>query len=225
MTIASIDSHHKKHLIVKKVIHKLVVLALSSCDPTIMQKTEDEKYYVVEAVKILYNLASFDRVRYYIPGETASVSQRRKRFSAWGGLVSLYYLNQSSVLSEVRSFFESSSMKDIQVADLILLRDTLKKLLDESNSAVERMKDITNDDTKEDAHSNSKDALQQNLEENERIYSNENEIERILKEDTKQGRSLSIPKVNHNKSFLHEKNHFYQSIKEESLLINREFPE
>lgn len=124
------DSHHKKYLVVKSVIHKLITLALSSCS----ELMDDSKFYVVEAVKVLYNLASFDRVRYYIPGETASVSQRRKKFSAWGGMIGLYYLNQHSTLTDVKEFFENSSMKDIQVADLVLVRDTVKKLAIEQES-------------------------------------------------------------------------------------------
>jgi hypothetical protein len=125
MVLASMDTHYKKHLVVKPVIHKLLTLALTSCETLL----DDKKFYAVDATKVLYNLASFDRVRYYIPGETASVSQRRKKFATWGGLVGLYYLNQHSTLTEVKDFFENSSMKDVQVADLVLLRDTVKKLV------------------------------------------------------------------------------------------------
>jgi len=131
MILASLDTSYKKHLVVKPIIHKMLKLALTSCEEVI----DDNKFYAVEVIKVLYNLASFDRVRYYIPGETASVSQRRKKFAAWGGLVGLYYLNQHSTLTEVKDFFENSSMKDIQVADLVLLRDTVKKLVSEKKDA------------------------------------------------------------------------------------------
>ena len=124
-------------------------------------------------------------MRYYIHGETASISQRRKKFSAWGGLASLYYLNKTSVLSEVRTFFDNSSMKDIQVTDLTLLRDTLKKLSIENNkNKINDLKENLKTNMNENLIGIEKDTTQNN----DKEIPNETESETTkgeLKEDNK----------------------------------------
>lgn len=124
MLAASNDSECRKYLATKETAHKLIELALNSCAENTAGKTEE--CHVCEALKILYNLASFDRRRCYIPGETAAVSQRRKEFAAWGGLVAIYYIDCVSVLPSVKTLLESLKLKEMEVSDLNLTLDSLK---------------------------------------------------------------------------------------------------
>eukprot|EP00826_Nyctotherus_ovalis_P057937 TRINITY_DN7938_c0_g1_i3.p1 TRINITY_DN7938_c0_g1~~TRINITY_DN7938_c0_g1_i3.p1 ORF type:complete len:117 (+),score=20.94 TRINITY_DN7938_c0_g1_i3:36-386(+) len=100
MLTASNDSECRKHTATKEIVHNLIELALNACAENTTDKTDE--CFVGEALKILYNLASFDRRRCYIPGETAAVSQRRREFAAWGGLVAIYYIDRVSALPSVK---------------------------------------------------------------------------------------------------------------------------
>ena len=107
----------------------MIDLALQSCDKEYAIKTEDEKSYVIEAIQILYNMAAFDRVRFYIPGETANMSQRRKKFASFGGFTIIYYLSKCSEYEDIRKLFETLKVKEIQIADLTLTLESLKEYL------------------------------------------------------------------------------------------------
>lgn len=188
MIAASLDSHHKKHLVTKSTIHRLISLALAACDTG---TRAEERQYAVEAVKTLHNLASFGRVRYYIPGETASVSQRRRKFAAWGGLAGLYYVDKNAVVDEVKEGFEGSLMKDAQVADLVLLRETVKKLASEQEDAQKETAKSSSSLKENEATSNDTDKVEST------VQANEQENQAILNKDLPQ----STKEIARNKEF------------------------
>lgn len=95
-------------------------LALDTCQQNQTIPSENEKYYVLEALKTLYHLAYFDRPRYYIPGETATQSRNRQRFAVWGGLIALININCNSTLQESKEFCKAKRMSDIETKDLDL---------------------------------------------------------------------------------------------------------
>ena len=122
--MVSLDSLNRKSLINKETIHSLISLSLPALESATEQKAEEEKSYIRESVRVLHNLAAFDRPKFYIPGETVNVSQGREKFSACGGLVGLYYLGKYAVLPEVKKFFESNN--NMELNDLTNIVDYAK---------------------------------------------------------------------------------------------------
>jgi hypothetical protein len=115
----------------KDIVHSLIASALESCDPKNQTATaDDEKCYSKETVRALYNLASFDRTRFYIPGETAFISKNREQFVLWGGLVALYYISTHAQHPDVKKFCENTKLKDIETVDLDLINAAIKSHID-----------------------------------------------------------------------------------------------
>ena len=131
---ASSSSHTRKYFLEKEIIHSLISLALKSCDASAEARAEDIKTYSINAVKTLYNLAEFDRARFYIPGETEDISQKHIKFSTWGGMLALYYLRQFCEIPEISKLLGSA---DIQIDDLQLILESLKKI--ESGDQITRI--------------------------------------------------------------------------------------
>ena len=101
-----------------------------SCEIDIHQRSEDEKLYIKDSTRILYKLASLDRVRFYIPGKTTTTSKLLKKFAAWGGFIAIYHLKSSSLLPDVKLIFEDIITKEMQLTDLELTFSSLKEQLE-----------------------------------------------------------------------------------------------
>ncbi|MDR3581699.1 MAG: hypothetical protein P4L67_00285 [Candidatus Pacebacteria bacterium] len=108
------------------IVHGLIQVALSTCKEegkaTVAgsesaSNLNEEKGCARDVVQSLYNLASFDRPRFYIPGETVRQSRDRLRFLLWGGLYALYYLLPHAKVKEVAEFCEASRIKDMELRD------------------------------------------------------------------------------------------------------------
>jgi hypothetical protein len=122
----------RKHLMKKVFLHGLIELALKGCE----LEVED---YVKEGIKLLYSLAASDRVRCYLPGETASVCKRRRKFSSWGGMLALYYLNKTVKLPEVRKFLDRSGIDEIMLNNSNAMLEILRKLSKKRFESMERI--------------------------------------------------------------------------------------
>lgn len=127
------------------IIHGLVQIACSSCLeqkalPTTEQSNSvsEEQAYAKDAALILYNLASFDRPKFYIPGETVRQAKDRRRFILWGGLFGLYYLSVNTKVKEISELCETTKLKEFELRDHEDLVKVLKlyteSLKEDSNS-------------------------------------------------------------------------------------------
>ncbi len=125
------DVHERKHLVTLPTVHTLITIALEACESTssFIANVEDGKGYVKDAVRVLYNLAFFDRPKYYIPGETAIHGRCRQQFVLWGGLCSLYYVNAKAKLQDVREFCDNTKTKDMDSPDLDAIAWSLRRQL------------------------------------------------------------------------------------------------
>ena len=80
---------------------------------------EDEfPYYPIQSLKILYNLANFNRPKCYIPGETAVLGLTRQKFIMWGGLTCLYYISEYTKIEEIEEFCKNSMLRELDINDL-----------------------------------------------------------------------------------------------------------
>lgn len=133
MLNASQDQLSRRYLITKEIVHGLISTAMPTCDSDgTAEKDGNDNSDVKEALRILYNLAAFDRAGYYIPGETVHVSQCRERFAMWGGLLCLYQINATAKHPEIRKFCDSTITKEMKLADISLIIDSLKLHLSSS---------------------------------------------------------------------------------------------
>jgi len=147
MSTVSQDNTTRHNLISKEIIHDLLSVSLSACDPQVEQKTDEEKQVIKETSKILYNLASFDRAKFYIPGETANVSQNREKFASWGGLIGLFGLSHFAKLNDVKVMLDIQNLLSaVELSDLNLAIDTIKsyqKLATSKENVAEQPKEIS----------------------------------------------------------------------------------
>ncbi len=130
MVSASQDTYCRKHVITKDIVHGLIGLALRSLDAEPKQiafgAPEEDKEYIKESVRALYNLASFDRVKCYIPGESVALVRGREKFILWGGLLALYQISSRAQLEGVQKFCEHTHLHDMEPTDLDQVASTLR---------------------------------------------------------------------------------------------------
>jgi len=134
MLEASSEVQGRKHLMKKVFVHGLIELALKACELEI-----EDKDCVKEAIKILYNLAASDKVKRHLPGETVSVCKRKRKFTSWGGMLILYYLNKTAMLTEVREFFNHSRIEEIMLNNSNAMLEILRKLSKKRSESMEGM--------------------------------------------------------------------------------------
>ncbi len=134
----SAEQQERRHLMQAETVHGLIQVAIASCgserktsgpqEPSV--GTEDDKFYAKEAVRILHNLANFDRPKCYIPGETVRQKRDAGRYMQWGGLISLYYVRAHAKVPEIREFCDNSKVRDLDIKDLEAMIETLKQVLE-----------------------------------------------------------------------------------------------
>ena len=105
--------------------------------------SENDKGYLLDALKTLYHLAYFDRPRYYIPGETATQSRNRQKFAVCGGLLALIYIYSRSSIPEVKEFCETKKMNDIEPKDLDLASYVIQLYLEKKGFTLEKKQEVT----------------------------------------------------------------------------------
>ena len=152
------DVNYRKFLLQLEAVHSLIQVAMDSClnENKIANKqapnTEDEGGYSKEAVRILYNLASFDLPKFYIPGETVRWAREKNKFLIWGGLFALYYISSHSKNAEIIEFCEKSKLKDLDVKEMENIINVLKGLHEESVPAAEKNPDtVANSEEQKEA--------------------------------------------------------------------------
>lgn len=105
-------------------VHGLIQIALTSCKeadrpagPEQTSSMSEEREYARDAVMALYNLAHFDRPKYYIPGETVRQAKDRRKFFLWGGMLLLQHLSTNTKVKEVAEFCDSMNLKELELRD------------------------------------------------------------------------------------------------------------
>ena len=84
---------------------------------------------------VLYNLAHFDKSRFYIPGETIRQAKDRRRFILWGGLFGLYYFASNTTLKDMTDFCDNIKLKSLDLRDYEDLLKVTKLYLEQLNDS------------------------------------------------------------------------------------------
>ena len=129
MLIGSKINDNKEDFTTRRIMHKLIILALNSCNPKIEEKSKDEKYYVKKAVKILCNLASLDKNFAFGTSQSLDKIQKLRQFASWGGLVAIYHISKFSMFPEVTKMLNTANMKALQLMESNLTLNSLKEQL------------------------------------------------------------------------------------------------
>ena len=135
------DSHTRKYMMQMETVHGLIPIALSSCmeqkqaTNSNTNSVSEEQAYAKDAAMALYNLANFNRPKFYIPGETVRQARDRRKFILWGGLLALYHISNHTKVKEIEEFCEGAGLKELDLRnheDLVRVMKLYLESMEES---------------------------------------------------------------------------------------------
>lgn len=151
MVNVSLDPQDKKYLLKRETVHNLIQVALKSCQIEENKNNnntngEDEGQFAKESVQILYNLAGFNKPKFYIPGETVKQARDHSKFILLGGLNCLYFIKGNTKIPDIVEFCENSKLKCLELKDVENMITVLKLYSSLSNAVKSNSSKIKEED-------------------------------------------------------------------------------